>query len=248
MAVRGETSWRPRRQCPPLRHQRPACVSGSPESEARGLRGQGGRIQRGRSSTQTTRGPGPRRGFIQHHFVSIQTVQKEVTSLWGRGAGNSGLRCSGAQPLSQVGGPGCWRQGQVAPRMAQCVARGRDLPLHRCRELSVGVLPRVPRPGWCKGKPLPSRTSSASSASTTLTASRAELRAEQTHHGHQAGEEGTESPRDRSPPRMAREDSHTPRSRRSPPSDRCRKGQQDRRSLGPLVQSQMKALGTRSSF
>ena len=42
MAVRGETSWRPRRQCPPLRHQRPACVSGSPESEARGLRGQGG--------------------------------------------------------------------------------------------------------------------------------------------------------------------------------------------------------------
>ena len=131
MAVRGETSWRPRRQCPSLRHQRPACVSGSPESEARGLRGQGGRIQRGQSSTQTTRGPGPHWGFIQHHFVSIQTVQKEVTSLWGRGAGNSGLRCSEVQPPSQVRGPGCQQQGQVAPRIAQCVAHGRDLPLRR---------------------------------------------------------------------------------------------------------------------
>ena len=186
MAVRGETSWRPRRQCPSLRHQRPACVSGSPESEARGLRGQGGRIQRGQSSTQTTRGPGPHWGFIQHHFVSIQTVQKEVTSLWGRGARKS-------SPRHRWGGPGCRQQGQVAPRMAQCVARGQDLPLRRCCELSVGVLPRVPRPGRCKGKPLPSCMSSASSASTTLTASRAEPQAEQTHHGHQAGEEGTVS-------------------------------------------------------
>ena len=47
-----------------------------------------------------------------------------------------------------------------------------------------------------------------------------------------------QSPRDRSPPQMAREDSHTPRRRSPPPSDRCRKGQRDRRRLlGPLVLS-----------
>lgn len=246
MAVRGETSWRPRRQCPPLWHQRPACVSGSPESEARGLRGQGGRIQRGQSSTQTTRGPGPRRGFIQHHFVSIQTVQKEVTSLWGRGAGNSGRRCSGAQPPSQVGGPGCRRQGQVAPRMVQCVARGRDLPLRRCRELSVRVLPRVPRPGQCKGKPLrPTHSllpqpalrsrhpgqSPGQSRPTTATKQGKKgqsLRGTAVHHGWHG--------RTRTHPGVVGR----------PPSDRCRKGQRDRsRASSPI---QMKALGTRSSF
>lgn len=246
MAVRGETSWRPRRQCPPLRHQRPACVSGSPESEARGLRGQGGRIQRGQSSTQTTGGPGPRRGFIQHHFVSIQTVQKEVTSLWGKGAGNSGRRCSGS-PAPVTGG---------GPRLPAAGAGGtKDGTEHGPRPRPAAPqVPRALRGGAAQGpkartvqrKAASSHTSSASSASTTLKASRAEPRAEQTHHGHQAGEEGTESPRDRSPPRMAREDLHTPR-RRSPPSDRCRKGQRDRRSRAssPI---QMKALGTRSSF
>lgn len=236
MAVRGETSWRPCRQCPPLRHQRPACINGSPESEARGLRGAGRQDPKRtllHSDQQRPRAP----SGLYSTPLCFNTVQKESHVPLGRGGGNSSLRRSGAQPPSRLGDPGCRRQGQVAPRTAQCVAWGRDLPPRRCRELSVGVAAQGPEAKMVQRRKAELRRllqSHASSASTTLTASRAEPRAEQTHHSHQAGEEGTESPRDCGPPQMAWEDSHTPR-RRSPPSDRCRKGRRDRRSLGPLV-------------
>ena len=188
--------------------------------------GQGGRIPRGHSSTQTSRDPGPRRGFIRHHFVSIQS-RKKVTSLWG-GAGNSGLQRLGAQPPSRWGDPGCQQQGQVAPRMAQCVAQGQDLPPRRCHELSVGGAAQGPEAKMVqrrKAEPrslLPSHASSASSASTTFTASRAEPRAEQTPWPPSKGRRGrvSEGPRSTTDgmgglPHTREEDSLTPR-RRTP--------------------------------
>lgn len=137
MAVRGETSWRPCRQCPLLWHQRPACINGSPESEARGLRGAGRQDPKRtllHSDQQRPRAP----SGLYSTPLCFNTVQKESHVPLGRGAGNSSLRRSGAQPPSRLGDPGCRPQGQVAPRTAQCVARGRDLPPRRCRELSVG--------------------------------------------------------------------------------------------------------------
>ena len=227
MAIRGETSWRPCRQCPPLRHQRPACISGSPESEARGLHGAGRQDPERtllHSNQQRPRAP----SGLYSTPLCFNTVQKESHVPLGRGAGNSGLQRLGAQPPSRWGDPGCQQQGQVAPRMAQCVAQGQDLPPRRCHELSVGGAAQGPEAKMVqrrKAEPrslLPSHASSASSASTTFTASRAEPRAEQTPWPPSKGRRGrvSEGPRSTTDgmgglPHTREEDSLTPR-RRTP--------------------------------
>lgn len=115
--------------------------------------GQGGRIPRGHSSTQTSRGPGPLRGFIRHHFVSIQS-RKKVTSLWG---GVVGIAVCGAREPSPrhgwgtraAGGRGRWHQGRhsVWPGAETCRPAG-------AASSPWGLLPRVLRPRWCReGKP-----------------------------------------------------------------------------------------------
>lgn len=97
---------------------------------------------------------GPIGALFNTTLFQYKQSRKKSRPFGGRVLGTVVGGARGAQPPSQVGGPGCQRQGQVAPRMVRSVARGRDLPLRRCCELSVGVLPRVPRPGQCKGKPL----------------------------------------------------------------------------------------------
>ena len=117
--------------------------------------GQGGRIPRGHSSTQTSRDPGPHRGFIRHHFVSIQS-RKKVMSLWGGVLGTA--VCSAREPSPHHGGGtraagsrGRWHQGwhSVWPRAKTCRPAG-------ATSSPWGVLPRVLRPRMCRGgKPSP---------------------------------------------------------------------------------------------
>lgn len=75
--------------------------------------GQGGRIQRGHYFTQTNHSPGPHQGFISHHFVVTQIVQKQSQVPLGEGVGQSGLCCLGAQASNHRGrgGPDC-QQGR----------------------------------------------------------------------------------------------------------------------------------------
>ena len=181
--------------------------------------GQGGRIPRGHSSTQTSRDPGLRRGFIRHHFVSIQS-RKKVTSLWGGVLGTA--VCSAWEPSPRHGGGtraassrGRWHQGwhSVWPRAKTCRPAG-------ATSSPWGVLPRVLRPRWCRGeKPSPGACFHPTHPLPPRPALRSrhpeQSPGQSRHHGHQAREEGAEFPRDRGPPRMAWEDSLTP-GRRTP--------------------------------
>lgn len=138
MAFREETSWRPRRQCPRLRHQRPTCISGSPESEARGLHGAGRQDpERTLLHSDQQRPRAPSGLYLTPLCFNTNSPERKPRPFGGGGGGNSGLWCSGAQPpvtsgwarlpAAEAGGTKGGTVRGPRPRPALC----------RCRELSA---------------------------------------------------------------------------------------------------------------